>query len=345
MIAFCTMPSSSAGWTVERPPPRRPIGVRTASTMTTERSLGMKEPRQRRALLLGRVLGHGASLISAARGRPRGACVCYEASVFEPRSVVPDEVTEVAYFHVIGTSVWATRRRRRVGPRHVVGMLDGACWAVDVPPGADPPTARRSTCTPTTAAPGDGVARRRPRGAARRVGPHASLLRSLRDADRAGARRAGDAVPGVRAAGLPPARAGDDHARHPRRRRPEQAARSPAACSGRRRCTPASPASSSPARRSRARSSARSTRRSASIVGDVRYSGQPAVAVPAQPDDRVPRRTCPARSTSTRPRSSTPGWYRRDALPIIPPAISIARKLIDAWVAGEAAASRRRSRG
>ena len=27
------------------------------------------------------------------------------------------------------------------------------------------------------------------------------------------------------------------------------------------------------------------------------------------------------------------GWYRRDDLPMIPPGISIARKLIDAWVA------------
>jgi NAD+ diphosphatase len=27
------------------------------------------------------------------------------------------------------------------------------------------------------------------------------------------------------------------------------------------------------------------------------------------------------------------GWYRRDDLPVIPPGISIARKLIDAWLA------------
>ena len=40
MIACWTTPSSSAGWTLERPPPRRPIGVRTTSTMTTG-SLGM----------------------------------------------------------------------------------------------------------------------------------------------------------------------------------------------------------------------------------------------------------------------------------------------------------------
>jgi NAD+ diphosphatase len=29
-------------------------------------------------------------------------------------------------------------------------------------------------------------------------------------------------------------------------------------------------------------------------------------------------------------------WYRRDSLPNIPPRISIARKLIDAWLAGDA---------
>ena len=28
------------------------------------------------------------------------------------------------------------------------------------------------------------------------------------------------------------------------------------------------------------------------------------------------------------------GWYRRDELPPIPPGISIARSLIDAWVSG-----------
>ena len=35
MIAVWTTPSSSAGCTDDRPPPRRPTGVRTASTMTT----------------------------------------------------------------------------------------------------------------------------------------------------------------------------------------------------------------------------------------------------------------------------------------------------------------------
>ncbi len=33
--ADCAVASRSAGWTLERPPPRRPTGVRTASTITT----------------------------------------------------------------------------------------------------------------------------------------------------------------------------------------------------------------------------------------------------------------------------------------------------------------------
>src|SRR3954471_20098446 len=35
ITAFWTSASSSAGWTLDRPPPRRPTGVRSASTITT----------------------------------------------------------------------------------------------------------------------------------------------------------------------------------------------------------------------------------------------------------------------------------------------------------------------
>src|SRR5205823_6519364 len=38
--AFCTAPSRSAGCMVDRPPPRRPMGLRTASTMTTSAMAG-----------------------------------------------------------------------------------------------------------------------------------------------------------------------------------------------------------------------------------------------------------------------------------------------------------------
>jgi hypothetical protein len=39
--AFWTWPSRSAGWMVDRPPPRRPIGLRTASTITTSVMAGL----------------------------------------------------------------------------------------------------------------------------------------------------------------------------------------------------------------------------------------------------------------------------------------------------------------
>jgi NAD+ diphosphatase len=60
--------------------------------------------------------------------------------VFEPRSVAPDDATEVAYVHVVGSSVWVDAAPADESwSRHVVGVLDGACWyAVDVPSGVDP---------------------------------------------------------------------------------------------------------------------------------------------------------------------------------------------------------------
>ena len=115
-----------------------------------------------------------------------------------------------------------TRRPTTSWPRHVVGVVDGACWyAVDVPADARPERRRggRPVRLPRTGRRG-GLAGRRAGRAARRVGPHAPLLRALRHADGAGGRRAGDALPGVRAVGVPAPRAGDDHARHPGRRRP-----------------------------------------------------------------------------------------------------------------------------
>ena len=61
-------------------------------------------------------------------------------SVFEPTSIVPDGIPGVMYVHVIGTSVWTDDRPADESWRtHVVGVLDGAVWhAVDVPTGDDP---------------------------------------------------------------------------------------------------------------------------------------------------------------------------------------------------------------
>ncbi len=61
---------------------------------------------------------------------------------------------------------------------------------------------------------------------------------------------------------------------------------------------------------------------------------EPAVAVPQQPDDRFPRRLRIGRDRrATRPRSWTPAGTGVTTLPMVPPGISIARKLIDAWLA------------
>jgi NAD+ diphosphatase len=59
---------------------------------------------------------------------------------FRPGFTPPDEVARHRYFHVIGTSVWVSDRTERAGwPVHFLGMLDEeACWGVDVPHGNDP---------------------------------------------------------------------------------------------------------------------------------------------------------------------------------------------------------------
>ncbi|MET0579253.1 MAG: NAD(+) diphosphatase [Ilumatobacteraceae bacterium] len=59
---------------------------------------------------------------------------------FEPRSALPEELTDTRYIHVVGASVWVDAEPADPDwPRHVVGLLDGAGWyAVDVPAGTDP---------------------------------------------------------------------------------------------------------------------------------------------------------------------------------------------------------------
>jgi NAD+ diphosphatase len=61
-------------------------------------------------------------------------------SGFEPCHHVPEGGTAASFVHVVGTSVWVAPAPANDGwPIHVVGILDGACWyAVDVPAGTDP---------------------------------------------------------------------------------------------------------------------------------------------------------------------------------------------------------------
>ena len=59
--------------------------------------------------------------------------------VFTPSHSAPPTTTVHRYFHVVGSSVWVTDERSGEWPAHFLGMLgDEACWGVDVPDGHDP---------------------------------------------------------------------------------------------------------------------------------------------------------------------------------------------------------------
>jgi NAD+ diphosphatase len=61
-------------------------------------------------------------------------------SAFTPAFVPPQDTSTHRYFHVVGAAVWVTDERPSTEwPAHFLGMLgDAACWGVDVPRGHDP---------------------------------------------------------------------------------------------------------------------------------------------------------------------------------------------------------------
>jgi NAD+ diphosphatase len=61
-------------------------------------------------------------------------------SAFTPAFVPPTTVTTHRYFHVVGAAVWVADAPHSTSwPAHFLGMLgDDACWGVDVPHGDDP---------------------------------------------------------------------------------------------------------------------------------------------------------------------------------------------------------------
>jgi NAD+ diphosphatase len=61
-------------------------------------------------------------------------------SDFTPAHSAPVGASVHRYFHVVGTSVWVSEvRHSDLWPAHFLGMLgDKACWGVDVPHGDDP---------------------------------------------------------------------------------------------------------------------------------------------------------------------------------------------------------------
>jgi hypothetical protein len=111
---------------------------------------------------------------------------------FIPAFQPAGDVTAHRYIHVIGTTVFVSDRVETDGaPHHFLGFFQGdehegieAVWAVDVPHGEDPSYgAAIDLYTYFGRATRGGVGRRGPRRAARRVGPHPSVLRPLRHAD------------------------------------------------------------------------------------------------------------------------------------------------------------------
>ena len=186
---------------------------------------------------------------------------------FVPLVVLPaDHSGSALYVHVIGSSVWL--EPAVADPEwtaHLVGIVGGqAWWAVDVPDGHDPSDGAALDLRSYF-----GRASENEWLAAGRAVQIVEWARTHRFCGRCGeptelaARRARDAVSGVRAHGVPAPGAGDDHARHTwRTTDPTRKRFSPVACNGRCRCSRAWQGSSSPASRSNRRSCARCTRRS-----------------------------------------------------------------------------------
>ena len=235
------------------------------------------------------------------------------------------------YFHVVGASVWVSDAPHSSDwSAHFLGMLgDEACWGVDVPHGEDP-------------ADGAAVDLRSFFGRAGEVewlvagravqlvewARTAPVLRAMRHADRAAAGRAGDAVPGMWPVGVSAHRAGDDHVGDPWR----QGAAGP-------RCAVPGSDVQLPGRLRRARRVAggcrvREVREEVGIeVDNVRYWGSQPWPFPHSLMVGFMAEWTLGRDRDRPSRDRRRQWFSRDELRSIPPPISIARKLIDAWLA------------
>ena len=145
---------------------------------------------------------------------------------FQIVAAPPNGLDRRRFVHVIGTSVFTDDRvEDESWATHFVGVLDGhALYAVDVPDGDDPSDGAHVDLRRLFGRGRRGhVARHRTGGADRRVGADASVLRAVRGPDRLDPeRQRWNARPA--ASGVPAPVAGDDHARHSRRRGPDQEA-------------------------------------------------------------------------------------------------------------------------
>ena len=257
-------------------------------------------------------------------------------TAFEPRSQAPDGVSGGVYVHVVGASVWlADTPADASWPVHVVGVLGGACWyAVDVPAGADPSDGAAVDLFGTTAGPAS------PSGSPP-GGPCSSSSGPARTASAAAAARRPSRPPGERAMRCPacgllafprlaPAMItlvtrGDDG--------PDQEA---LLARGVQFPLPMYSCLAGFVEPGESLEGAvvREVREEVGItVGDVRYRGSQPWPFPHSLMIGFRARHVAGELAPDPTEIVDAGWYRRDALPAIPPGISIARRLIDEWVA------------
>ncbi len=263
--------------------------------------------------------------------------------MFEPRSVAPDEVTDVAYVHVVGTSVWIDATPAdETWPRHVVGVLDGACWyAVDVPAGADPSDGAAIDLRAYHGRAGEAawLAAGRAVQLVEWGRTHRFCGRCATPTEPAHNERAMrcpacglQAFPRLAPAMITLVTRGDDG--------PDQEALLARGVQWQIPMYSCLAGFVEPGESLEGAVVREVKEEVGIVVGDVTYRGSQPWPFPHSLMIGFRARYVSGELELDPTEIADAGWYRRDALPTIPPGISIARKLIDAWVADEAASSR-----
>jgi NAD+ diphosphatase len=263
--------------------------------------------------------------------------------MFEPRSVAPKEVTDVAFVHVVGASVWVDDAPADESwPRHVVGVLDGACWyAVDVPHGVDPSDGAAVDLRVYHGRAGEPawLAAGRAVQLVEWARTHRYCGRCATPTEPAPSERAMrcpacglQAFPRLAPAMITLVTRGDDG--------PDQEALLARGVQWQIPMYSCLAGFVEPGESLEGAVVREVKEEVGIVVGDVRYRGSQPWPFPHSLMIGFRARYVSGELALDPTEILDAGWYRRDALPNIPPGISIARKLIDAWVADEAASSR-----
>jgi NAD+ diphosphatase len=268
--------------------------------------------------------------------------VCYEPGLmtdhpgWTPVSAVPVGVTTVRYVHVVGASVWvADEPADETWPRHVVGVLDGAAWhAVDVPPGSDPSDGAALDLFAFHGRSGEAawLAAGRAVQLVEWARTHRFCGRCATPTEPADGQRAMRcpacgllAFPRLAPAMITLVTRGDDG--------PQQEALLARGVQFRLPMFSCLAGFVEPGE-SLEGAVAREVREEVGItVGDVRYRGSQPWPFPHSLMIGFRARYVSGELLLDETEISEAGWYRRDDLPPIPPGISIARRLIDEWIA------------